>query len=672
MSGIVGMMSLNGQTVSLTSLIDMLHTIAHRGPDNTQHWLKRSVGLGHQMLFTTSESLLEILPLVAPSGTIVLTADARIDNREALYNELAFSDRPLEKIPDSEFILAAYNRWEIHCTTHLIGAFAFAIWDGQKQTLFCARDHFGVKPFYYHYDPEQAFLFASEIKALFIHDHVPQKLNLNRLGDYLALEMQDKTSTIYQDILRLPPAHSLLVTASGLKQWSYWSLDPYYELKLASDEDYVERFCEIFTEAVRCRLRSAFPVGSHLSGGLDSSSITCVARQLLTAMPEKILHTFSNIFDDVTECDERDYIHAVVEQGGLTDHYVHADQFGPLSDATEIWQYEDEAFLGPSHSYPWHLNRSAQQTGVRVVLDGLDGDTTISHGIARLTELAEAGNWLCFFEEIEGLSRNFNGAPQSLIKSYAYPILRTWGNAWKWQSLFKATQAIHRQFGVSRKYLWWEFGFKPALTSLKLKLRPKHLSKTTSKFALPDLVKPEFAEQINLTHRIHPETPTKLPIPAAREEHWQALNHGMLSYILEQLDRCAAAFSLEVRHPFMDKRLIEFCLALPAEQKLNHGWSRMILRRALTNSLPEAVQWRGGKADMKANFLHGLLVRDRQKFDDIMLNHLELLEPYINLNVLTDAYQRMMTDQKGRPGDDLIIWRSVILVLWLQHQEFSH
>ncbi|MBE7383302.1 MAG: lasso peptide isopeptide bond-forming cyclase [Leptolyngbya sp. SIO1E4] len=666
MSGLVGIVSLNHHAARSTDVATMLDTLAHRGPNGVNSWVQGRAGLGHRMLWTTPESLLEVLPLVDHAGELVLTADARIDNREALFEELEFGDRPLEKIPDSDFILAAYQKWGTACPEHLLGAFAFAIWDASKHSLFCARDHLGVKPFYYYHQPDQAFVFASEIKAILALPQVPRHLNEGKLGEYLALMMHDRTLTSYCDVLRLPPAHSLLVVPSGLKLWSYWSLDPDYELKLDSDEAYAEAFRELFTEAVRCRLRSAFPLGSHLSGGLDSSSVTCVARQLMANIPDTYLHTFSNIFDEVAECDERPYINTVLDQGGLIPHYVHADQFGPLSDTAEIWQYEDEGLLGPSHSYPWHLNRATQQAGVRIVLDGLDGDTTVSHGFFRLTELARQRDWLTFCREADRLAKNFNCPPQLVLRRYGYPILREWGRTLKWASLAQAIRVIYQQFGISRKRMVIEFGLKPLISPLTRLFRPNTAQATLGKVAYPSLVKQSFAKRINLDCRVQTGNQIASASSTVREDHWQSLTHGILPFVLEQLDRCAAAFSLEMRHPFMDKRLIEFCLALPAEQKLNQGWSRMILRRGLAGILPEAVQWRGGKADMTTNFLHGLLVRDRQKLDDVMLHHLELLEPYVNLDILKAAYRRLTSGRKASKDDKLVVWRAVILALWLQ------
>src|SRR3989454_9825112 len=279
----------------------MLARLAHRGPDGAGVWSGGAVGLGHRLLHTTPESLREHLPLASGDGTLVLTADARIDNRGEL---LAALGRGVEAT-DAELILAAYERWGERCPEHLLGDFAFVIWDARRATLFCARDHFGVKPFYYYHAPGRLFCFASEIKGLLALAEVPRRLNETRVADYLVPLLEDKVITFYQDILRLPPAHRMTVTRQGVRIEQYWALDPEREIRMKSDADYAAAFREIFTEAVRCRLRSAFPVGSMLSGGLDSSSIVCVARQLLAQDGGETLHTFSPVFDDVREGGER-------------------------------------------------------------------------------------------------------------------------------------------------------------------------------------------------------------------------------------------------------------------------------------------------------------------------------------------------------------------------------
>src|SRR2546425_12240871 len=165
----------------------------------------------------------------------------------------------------------------------------------------------------------------------------------------------------------------MVVTREGVRMEQYWVLDPEREIRMKSDGEYAEAFREIFTEAVRCRLRSAFPVGSMLSGGLDSSSIVCVARQLLAQNGSTPLHTFSVVFPDLPECDEREYIDAVVAGGGVEPHYLRGDELSPVAGLERQLDQQDEPFYAPNLFLHAGLYDAAAHTGVRVLLDGLDG-----------------------------------------------------------------------------------------------------------------------------------------------------------------------------------------------------------------------------------------------------------------------------------------------------------
>src|SRR5262245_10430097 len=199
MSAIVGIYFMDGRAADHNTINQMLERVKHRGPDRAGVWCESSVGLGHRMLLTTSESLHEKAPLVSKSGDIALTADARIDNRDELINALGLGQSPSREMSDSELIVAAYERWGERCPERLLGDFAFAIFDKRRRSLFCARDHFGVKPFYYYYSG-RAFVFASEIKAIFSLREVPQQVNEPRIADYLVhvLEGFDKSITFYR------------------------------------------------------------------------------------------------------------------------------------------------------------------------------------------------------------------------------------------------------------------------------------------------------------------------------------------------------------------------------------------------------------------------------------------------------------------------------------------
>src|SRR5918998_450263 len=184
MSGIVGIFYLDGRPLDPGLLRRMSESIAHRGPDGAGAWgEERGIGLGHQLFHTTPESLGEMQPLTDRGGNVVLTADARIDNRDELFATLDLDDRPRGEVGDGELILAAYKKWGERCPERLLGDFAFAIWDRRKQKFFCARDHMGLKPFYY-YRSGNIFVFASEIKALLRIPEVPQRLNEVAVADH--------------------------------------------------------------------------------------------------------------------------------------------------------------------------------------------------------------------------------------------------------------------------------------------------------------------------------------------------------------------------------------------------------------------------------------------------------------------------------------------------------
>jgi asparagine synthase (glutamine-hydrolysing) len=670
MSGILGIYYPNGQTVDPENIQQMVDKLAHRGPDGADIWCSQSVGLGHRMLWTTPESLLEKLPMVSEDGNLVITSDCRIDNREELLSRLQMGNCLPEKVTDTQLILAAYQEWGEDCPQHLLGDFAFAIWDGKEQKLFCARDHMGVKPFYY-YVSENVFVFGSEIKALFCLPEVPRRLNEIRIADYLTLMMEDRVITSYQDILRLSPAHSLVINKSGIQTQCYWSLDPNREIKLDSDVAYASEFRRIFTEAVRCRLRSAFGIISQLSGGLDSSSVTCVARDILTTERKTELHTISTIFDKITQCDERPFISAVLEQGGLIPHYVHGDEVGPLSCLEEIFKYEDEGLLGPSHFYPWMVNRATKELGMRIALDGFDGDTTVCHGVSRITELARQGDWKTSIHEVKEFAPHFGVSPYSAFRNYALPYLKDSAENFHWIGFLRGVQEIHQHFGISRKQLILEHGVKPVLKQIQKLWQGKNQELTKPITSEHPLVESKFAERIDLNQRIQKlDVPTEQPL-TTKEQHWLGLTQGVLPYTLERIDQCAANFGLEVRHPFMDKRLIEYCLALPAEQKLSNGFGRMIMRRGLEGILPKEVQWRRGKADLSPNFDDGLLKRDRVLLDQVMSHQIKHLDKYVDSDFLQAAYQRMISENQVQDGDIRAAWQTVILALWFDYKQVA-
>jgi asparagine synthase (glutamine-hydrolysing) len=639
MSGIMGIYYLDDSPVERENLVKMVDILAHRGTDGAGIWVEGVVGFGHRMLWTTPESLIERLPLVNRTSDIVITTDCRIDNRQELISVFQFQDCPPEKITDSQLILAAYEKWGEQCPEHLLGDFAFAIWDKREQKLFCARDHFGVKPFYY-YSKNEFFTFATEIKALWCVPQVPRLLNRVRVGDYLADIYEDNAITFYENIFRLPPAHSMVINQSGVQIKSYWSLDRDRELLLDSDEEYAAKFREIFAEAVRCRLRSAFPIGSMLSGGLDSSSITCMARKILSENNKQPLHTYSAVFDEVPQSDESPYIKAVLAQGGTVEHYLHADKVSPLTDLEQVlWHLDEPVFAGNLY-INWNIYGIAKNQNIRIMLDGFDGDNTVSHGVGYLSELALAGRWLTLCREIQGFAKNFKFSFWQIFWQYVYNY------GFNRLRKYKPFNLIHRLWQAGSKRLW----------------RP-NVQEPSRNVTL----NPAFVEKIGLEQR-RQNLPQgrNLPQLNQRHHHYQCLTSAVLPYTLEILDRASAGFGIELRYPFWDKRLVEFCLSIPANQKMSQGWTRAVLRRALAGLVPQEVQWRGGKGNLAPGFDSGLLKFERERLQQMLTKDPNLIEEYINKKVVAEACQKFIS-QQSNDDDATVTWKALDLSLWLKY-----
>jgi asparagine synthase (glutamine-hydrolysing) len=634
MSAIFGLYRRDRQPISHVELQSMSDKLAHRGTDAARTWLDMEVGLGHRMLWTTPESLGEHLPLDEKSSGLVITADARIDNREELSAGLELT-RPLAELSDSELILASYAKWGEQCPEKLTGDFVFAIWDRRNEKLFCARDHIGVRSLYY-YLSERTFALATEIKALLCLPEVPRHLNETRVADFLVQVVEDRVSTFFKDVVRLPAAHSITVDKDGARIRRYWSLDPSRKLRLSSDDEFTEAFRAIFNEAVRCRVRSAFPVGSTLSGGLDSSSIACTARNLLKQQGVP-LNTFSAIFPSLPEkdlraIDERKYMDAVISQGGFEPYYLRADLLSPLSDFDKVLWHGDEVYWGPNLYIHWGLYRAAKERGVRIFLDGLDGDTTVSHGLAFLTELAWTGRWMKLISEARALSKIGNSCtPRKII---------------------------------------WEYGFRPLVPDRAFRMWRFLRGRSQKNGAETSILNQDFAKRIDMAGRVRELQEKSDRIPCtARQSHFDGLNFALHPYVLELADKSAAAFGLEPRYPFYDRRLMEFCLAMPAEQKLSQGWTRAIIRRAMTDVLPPEILFRRDKANLSSNFRRKLFEYELDLITRVYQTG--SIRKYVDEETFKNTYDRYISSASTGKKDALTIYGIVALTLWFQKSNLT-
>lgn len=377
MSGIVGIINRGGKPVDAELLRHMTDTMAFRGPDAQETWIDGAVGFGHAMLRTTFEAEKERQPCTL-DGQVWITADVRIDARQELISRLtAKGCTHLEALTDPELILRAYTVWGRKCVDYLLGDFAFAIWDGRERRLFCARDHFGVKPFYYAEIPG-SILFSNTLNCLRTHPEVSDGLNDLAIADFLMFGFSiSMDNSAFEDIKRLPPAHTLTWTPERrfCMIESYWSLSAPQIVRFRRRSEYAEHFREVLTSSIEDRLRTNRAAIS-MSGGLDSTSIALIAHQQLSKRHEPFtLVACTNITERTPDL-EKPYARHVAEHlnipivfntidGGDPNPY-HNKEAGWTPEPTGLSVFQYGAF-----------DQVIDKRSIRVMFTGFGGDPAL-------------------------------------------------------------------------------------------------------------------------------------------------------------------------------------------------------------------------------------------------------------------------------------------------------
>ena len=381
MSAIFGLCYTDNKPV--TEELDLMTTqLNHWVADVKNTWCAGNNGMGHLMLFNTPESVNEKLPFTDTERQLTITADARIDNRDELFRLFGITAPSQRLIADSQLILLAYQKYGEHCVNYLVGDFAFAIWDGPNHKWFCARDQMGIKPFFYYFR-DNLFAFASEKKGLLC---LPVNKAVNKQYFYnqsFFMHIQAADTTIYQYILKLKPAHNLSFypAKNKLTTYQYWTLDATTELKLARKDDYYDGLRHHFETAVQCRLRTNYPIGIELSGGMDSASITGVASHLLKGTGKNI-YTFTNAdseesfpYSSQGVGGEVNYAMEVIRYNGIENPVwinrdIYDDPLRVLDLVEKITDGMERWFL----SWQLPIKKQAMDRNVRTMFSGFPGD----------------------------------------------------------------------------------------------------------------------------------------------------------------------------------------------------------------------------------------------------------------------------------------------------------
>ncbi len=579
MSGIFGILTLDGQPVVREHLQAIRTGMAYWGPHGSSVWQNERVGLGHLLLNNAPEARHEFAPCQHSASGIVVTAQARIDNRDELIAKLespsGISHQP-SPLKDNELILHSYLRWGEECVHHLIGDWAFAVWDPRERKLFVARDHWGISALYYYHHP-RFFAFASSIKGLLALPVMPKRPNLFRVAQVLTSWPGDGEQTAYEEIFRLPPAHALTVTAEKLEKRRYWFVENTPPVRLGSDEDYLEAFLEIYTKAVRCRLSLSAKrgVGATLSSGLDSGSVCALAARELRSRGECLpVFTSVPIFntEGLTKRNRYGDESPLVELnrqfiGNLDVKYIRAESVSPMTGIERALQLHDS----PGHAagnlfWIFALLETARQQRLGVLLTGQAGNGTISWsgGIENFWPLMLAGQWGAVFSK----SKKTNLPLRKIIRNH---FLRP---------LFFPIHNQMTRYRYLRREPWEEYSAINAAFARSLDLKRKMKERGHD---------PTFSSSANSYQaRLQILRPEANIVGATWAEN-------------------GAAYGLEVRDPTMDKRLMEFCLAIPDEQYRLNGQDRYLIRRAMQGLLPDAVRLNNRRGLQAADLGYRLL-----------------------------------------------------------------
>ena len=576
------------------------------------------------------------MPMCYGDGQLWITYNGEIFNYRELRSALEELGHRFRSDSDTEVILAAYAEWGVDCLRHFNGMFAFALWDGQRRRLFCARDRFGIKPFYYHWDGE-LLLFASELKGLLQHPAAPRRPNDQTIFDYLAIGVSDHNEqTFFEGIQTLRPGDFLLLDVAQQRlrvdQWWHIEINPSIESSSQTEQRRVCReFAEILEDAIRIRLRSDVPVGTALSGGLDSSTVVMLANQLLldeAVIPRDLVGAHQKTFtarNHEAEIDEHYYSRLVVEQTGAEEHLIYPEGEALWQEFENFVWSLDEPVNSTSQYAQWNVMRLAKENNVTVLLDGQGGDEIL------------AGYY-----------------------SYYPPYL---GQIYQQRGLFPAARAV---YDVSR------IGGAPVMDMLiedTVHRLPWRVQQMVNKFRTPLAIpggggsgmqewqlQPEFIHR-NWERRWQPQSVDDRGLVGVLYEDLSSTN---LPKLLRYEDRISMAFSVETRLPFLDYRLVDMVFALPLNYRIHQGWSKWILRRSMSHMLPKEICWRRNKLGFPTPE-NRWLQQGAGYIRELLRNHdCERTEAYIQPDMLRQLVALPDEELAATPG----LWRMINLLKW--------
>jgi asparagine synthase (glutamine-hydrolysing) len=557
MSAIAGFVHKDGTVAELATLQAMQHRLAFWGSDRSSIWIDGSIGLAHVLMINTPQSRFERQPYADPAAPhIMIVADARLDNRDELLDSLSQANEDGSRIPDNVLTLRAHAHWGAACLDHMRGAFAFAIWNARSQELFCARDHLGCRPLYYH-DDANRFAVATDPQALLAIDGISQELDpIAVVAPVLSAYRYLRDHSFHCAIAKLPPGHCLHLRRGVLTTVRYWQPERLPAAPRGDIALHAKTLRKLLRDAIASQTRSIYSVGSHLSGGIDSAAVSVLASRHLRENGGKLdaVYSWSPPPESAALAvdDERRRIAALCEHEGLSCRFTQVtpelvfehSQRDSSSAPTEVLIHESVGC------------RAAAAEGVRVILTGWGGDEFASFsGRGAWAEHFWRGRWLALLQRLAG-----SGNRYSKLKAAVYEIVTT--------SL------------PDRIFSAWQLDL-PQLFRKALARGMVQLSILTA-----DELRLVKNQGLHLRLRA-----------SVRKNMLAQLEDGHLSRRMEDWAAEGARHGIEYRYPLLDRRIVEYCLSLPAGAFVHSGFPRFLMRAAICDLLPADWRWADAKSE---------------------------------------------------------------------------
>ncbi len=638
MCGIAGVVRLDVRDVDTGAFYTALSLMKHRGPDdegmvlidsNTGKFeerggadtpqelgladihvpttLKSRVVLGNRRLSIIDLSIKGHQPQKNEDHTVWVVLNGEVYNYRELKKELTKAGHEFLSDSDTEVIVHGYEQWGMDLLlSKMIGMWGFALWDQSSRKLYLVRDRFGIKPLYYHLDDAQ-LVFSSEIKAIRVL--YPAKMNDRRIAEFLWFRPYKSDETFFDGINQVMAAHyvEMDVATKRLETTRYWQLS---EVNTSYEKtDLIEAtktFYQLFEQSIKLHMRSDVPVGTCLSGGLDSSSIVCLSQKLLRegALAEKGLErteklkTFSSAPQE-KRISEVPYVEEVVRYSEVEPHFTTPTFDDFLKDFEELVSIHDEPFQDPSVYMQYRVIKLAKENGIKVLLDGQGGD-----------------------ECLAGYQRYVGDYLRDLIREKKY---------------FRALVGFFGTLDLTGPFFWRYF-------RKRFGTRQRTLEEVITINRPPE--RPLEYETNNLANRLRYD-----------------LLAGSIIELLKYEDTNSMAFSIESRVPFLFHPMIEYLFKLPMSTKINGRWTKYILRESMKGILPERIRMRRGKLGFPAPSEEWAkrLIKERT---GLCIETATYVKNYVDLKGFEDLCRSILA--KGRSEDIELFWRILVLSKWIQ------